>query len=219
MGGQTRSERPRRRTGWLVAGIAALVALMVVGLRGDLKWHVIPKRWDTVEEPYIYRSGRLSRYLVRDMLEKHQIQVVIDMAPTRDDDPDYQAELRATEELGIKYHHYTLASDGTGDIEEYLQALVTLVEAHRARQRVWVHCYSGLHRSGALVVLWRMFFQGRSSDAAYEEYASYLRERSDGQILIDYFDEHLRSLVDGLLESGTLEVDPGPSVVFGPTVQ
>ena len=116
------------------------VVLAAIFLRSDLKCHVIPNRWAVVKPGYIYRSACLSPYLVCTMLQQYRIDVVIGLARPSPRDPTYQAEMAVVGELGLAYHHFKLAGDGTGGIEQYIRVLTTLVEAKRAQQRVWVHC-------------------------------------------------------------------------------
>src|SRR5579872_2299148 len=59
----------------LVAGTLAICHEQVTLLRD----HFVPKRWGVVEEGAIYRSGQLSRNLVKKMLETHHIQRVVDL--------------------------------------------------------------------------------------------------------------------------------------------
>src|SRR5260370_5346876 len=109
----------------LVAGVIAVNHQQVTALRDRF----IPKRWGVVEEGKIYRSGQLSRHLVRQTLESHRIQTVVDLTWDDPNERNHVAELAAIAELGIERKLCPLQPDGTGDVHIYAQAVAEVGRA------------------------------------------------------------------------------------------
>ena len=106
---ETPAQAPRRP--WKRRIVRLLVAV-VVGL-GIYWWldggrHLFfPKNWGVVEDGRIYRSGRIHRRIIQDVLADHEIQVVVDLAGTDDWDPNFQPERDAAKALRITHHTFS----------------------------------------------------------------------------------------------------------------
>ena len=206
---QNRQSNTNRRWRWLIITVAVCgLGIVVYVLSSDTRWHIRPKQWAVVEDGYIYRSGRLSRYLIRRMLEKHEIDIVIDLSNPRPGDLDYDVEMQVVRDLGLQYHHFTLPGDGVGDIEQYFKALKTLVEARQQDQRVWVHCRSGVNRTGATVAFYRMLFEGKPAQQVYEEYAGFMWNPHKTEKLVEYINDNMRLLAERFVDEGLLNSMP-----------
>src|SRR5262245_53661023 len=59
----------------LAAGVIAVNHETITAVRDRF----IPKRWGVVEEGKIFRSGQLSAPLVKQVLQNHKIEVVVDL--------------------------------------------------------------------------------------------------------------------------------------------
>lgn len=198
--------------------------LLALGLAGGgffwawqegLKDRFVPRKLAVVEEGAIYRSGQIDKRLIADVLREREIDLILDLAP-QPESPNEHAEIRAAKELGIRHNMYVLDGLGTGDIEQYVQALKALHDAREQGERVLVHCASGSERTGGLVAFYRVFFQGWDPDDAVAEM---LRFRDSGEpnlLLFSYMNLYAPFLVERLQELGVLEQAPDPVPLFLP---
>jgi protein tyrosine/serine phosphatase len=189
-----------------VAGILAFNHREITALRDRF----IPKRWGVVEEGKIYRSGQLSRHLVREMLRKHHIQRVVDLTFDNPEDANHEAELAAILELGIERRLCPLLSDGTGDTHIYAQAVAAVAEAAREGKPVLVHCAAGTQRTGGVVALYRMLVQGKSPEFAFAEMRKYKYDPRSSPLLLEYVNAHIAEIAEDLVVVGTIERVPDP---------
>lgn len=219
--GETGGRAGARRRRWVVVGVVVLV-LAVVG--GGIAWwldkgrhYFFPKNWGVVEQGRIYRSGRIYGGIVEDALKDHGIKVVVDLAAGEPDDPDAVAEAQAVKRLGIrKVDLESLGGRGTGDVGDYVTALDEIVKARDAGEPVLVHCAGGSERTGGVIAVYRMLFDGWSGPRAWDEYASYRMKPPDRRDLPDYVNENLPVIVERLRALGVPVEPPDPLPHFGP---
>ncbi|MBS0261175.1 MAG: dual specificity protein phosphatase family protein [Planctomycetes bacterium] len=206
--------QPRRGRFVMWGVIAATVAALVFAERKDafraVRDRFVPKRWGVVEEGKIYRSGQLSRHLVKEMLSKHHIQRVVDLTFDNPQDANHTAEVRAAAELGIHHKLYPLDSDGTGDVHIYAQAVAAVADAEREGQPVLVHCYAGSQRTGGVVALYRLLVQHWSPDDVLAEMRHYKYDPHESPRLIEYLNRHVGEIASDLVAQGTIESVPEP---------
>lgn len=170
----------------------------------------VPKRWGVVEEGRIYRSGQLSRPLVKQMLQTHKIRVVVDLTFDNPNDLNHVAELAAIAELGIERKLCPLLSDGTGDVHIYAQAVSAVAEAARQGKPVLVHCAAGTQRTGGVVALYRLLVQGKPAEFAFAEMRKYKYDPRYSPNLLNYVNEHIADIAADLVRDGTIERVPNP---------
>ncbi len=179
-----------------------------------LEYRFIPKRWGTVVDGQVYRSGQLHPALVKRTLAKYQIELVMSLIDPRFlSDWDLEAdaaEQRACGELGIERRVYPLQGDGTGDIGTYAGAIASIVEGTRRGERVLVHCAAGSQRTGGVVACFRVLVQGWEPQRALEEMARYDWEPDEDVVVLDHLNAHMHELVAKLVEMGVLEAAPDP---------
>ncbi|MBI5758931.1 MAG: dual specificity protein phosphatase family protein [Planctomycetales bacterium] len=202
---------PRRRRTVTLGAIAVLVAALVGLWFGVLRDRIVAKRWGVVEEGAIYRSGQLSRHLVKSMLKQHGIQVVIDLTEADPADVDQQAEQRAIAELGLESHRCVLIGDGTGDIRQYAAAVAALVAAKRDGKPVLVHCHAGAQRTGGVIAAYRLLVERRQSIAAVlAELPRFGWQRGRDDVLLDFLNQHMEELAKLLVEQHVIDDVPAP---------
>ncbi len=170
----------------------------------------IPKRWGVVEEGKIYRSGQLSRHLVKETLAQHHIQRVVDLTFNNPEDANHTAEQAAIAELGIERKLCPLDSDGTGDVHVYAQAVAAVAEAERQGKPVLVHCYAGSQRTGGVVALYRLLVEGRPPAEVLQEMRQYKYDPQRSPKLLNYVNEHIGEIAADLVRSGTISAVPDP---------
>ena len=218
--GPTQSGRAARRKRWLplLVVVGALVGGGVWWWREDGRHLFQPKNWGVVEEGRIYRSGRIHRRLIRDVLAEHKIEVVVDLAGTDAKDPNFQAERDATQALGLEHITFSgLNGYGLGSLDDYAQAFARLLEARRDKQPILVHCGGGSERTGAIFAWYRMLLHGWSGAEAWEEYLHYRAHKVTSDDLRTFVNANMPEIVRRMQALGLLKNPPDPLPVFGPT--
>jgi protein-tyrosine phosphatase len=190
----------------LAAGFIAANHRQVTALRDRF----VPKRWGVVDEGKIYRSGQLSRHLVKQMLESNRIQVVVDLTWDDPNEPHHVAEVAAIADLGIERRLCPLLSDGTGDVHIYARAVSEVASAAREGKTVLVHCAAGAQRTGGVVALYRMLVQGKSPEFALAEMRKYKYDPALSPRLLEYVNAHVGEIAADLVRDGTIERVPEP---------
>ncbi|HMN94962.1 MAG TPA: tyrosine-protein phosphatase [Phycisphaerales bacterium] len=212
-----------RRT-WIVVG--AIVGIVGGGIwlwEDVLEDRLIPKRWGVVDAPAdaaaaataadgpgagaIFRSGQLHPALVERTLATHGVTVVVDLDDEETASADAQAEAMAR--LGIEHALFPLIGDGTGEIEQYAQAIARMVAARQAGETVLVHCSAGTYRTGGVVAMYRVLVEGASVEEARAEMIRY-NWKPKNPTLPRYLNANMRTLAERLVELGVLERVPDP---------
>lgn len=217
--GRSAIENPATRAAWSVRrrrltlfAVIAVVAIVAINHRQvtALRDRFIPKRWGVVEEGQIFRSAQLSRYLVKETLERNHVQVVVDLTWDDPAEVNHEAELRAIAELGIERGLFPLKGDGTGDVHIYAAAVAAVARAVREKKPVLVHCFAGAHRTGGVVALYRLLVQGKSPDFVFREMQKYKYDPALSPILLEYLNEHIGEIAEDLVRDGTIAAVPSP---------
>lgn len=199
----------RNRTLLTIAGVVALAGGGVWLWEEVLEDRLIPKRWGVVEAGEIYRSGQLHPALVETTLRNHEIKVIVDLNQHEVDNEAQRAEERAAQSLGIERILFPLSGDGTGDIEQYAQAIRRMHDAQQDDQPVLVHCAAGAYRTGGVVAMYRVLVEGWTPERARTEMISY-RWDEDDLTLPRYLNENMATLASRLVELGVLDRVPDP---------
>lgn len=192
-----------------------MLAVVIIG-GGIWLWHdviqdrVIPKRWGCVEQGAIYRSGKLSAALIERTLKKNNIQVIVTLTGEKPGDPDHVAEIQTAEKLDIELLRFGLGGDGTGDIENYAQAITAIVQAKKEGKAVQVHCAAGSQRTGGVIACYRLLVKSDPKEDVLREMRSYDWDPQDNPKLVPYVNENMHTLATRLVELGVLESVPDP---------
>jgi protein tyrosine/serine phosphatase len=211
----TRPVRRRLRIALVLLGVAFGLGLW--WWLEDGRHLVYPKNWGVVEEGRIYRSGRIHRRLIENVLREHGIEVVVDLAGTDGWDPNFQPERDAAKKLGIEHHTFSsLDGHGIGSLDEYEAAFAILLEARRDKRPILVHCGGGSERTGATFAWYRMLLHGWDGAQAYDEYLSYRSSPPKTDALRTFVNEHFPEIVKRMQARGLIERVPDRLPVFGP---
>jgi protein tyrosine phosphatase (PTP) superfamily phosphohydrolase (DUF442 family) len=176
---------------------AAFTALWYGGLRNNF----LPVNFGEVE-PGLYRSGQISRHIMRDTLQEHHIGLVINLSS--DDTPDSRAEKSAIKELGAEQVHLGLGGNGLGDPNYYPMAIREIVKARQEGRGVLVHCQSGAQRTGGIIATYRILIEGKSPDEAFAEMKSYGHDPRHNPELIPFIQDHLPEWKEQLAQQHVL---------------
>lgn len=210
---------PARRSAWrgwltIIAAVAAIGA--GIAAWDAVKYRFIPKRFGVVIPGEVYRSGQISQYQFEPTIRKHGIDVVIDLNGVEPTDVDQAAEIAAYDTLGLEHHRFKLEGNGTGVVDNYVNAIATLAECHRDGKSVLVHCHAGTQRTGSVVAAFRVLVLGESPKAAYSELAQYGWNADSDQVLLLYLNGHMRHVAEELAARGIISRVPDPIPVVGP---
>ena len=203
------SAQQKRNTIIIIASIAVIGGGIWLW-KDVLEDRLIPKRWGVVEPGAIYRSGQIHPSLIEKMLKKNHIEVIIAMTGEIPGDPEQAAEEKAAQKLGIELKRFPLGGDGTGDINNYAQAITTLVEAQKEGKPTLVHCAAGSQRTGGVIAFYRLLFQNEDPQKVYQEMLEFDWHDTPEAPLVPYINEHMEELVQLLQEMGTLTTRPDP---------
>lgn len=193
------------RTAAIILTVAAIAAIAIFKVYLEDRW--FPKRFGVVVPGEIYRSGQIDGVLVKDVLRQYGIQVVIDLQYD-EDRPDMVAEQSAIEALGITGYRFPLNGNGTGDVENYVSALLALHDAVKRGEPVLVHCAAGTQRTGGVLAAYRTLVQGWSAQDAVNEMARYDWDPEKDTAVLAYLDLHVETLARRLAEAGVIDAIP-----------
>jgi len=200
--------------------VAILTLVILVGglilWQGGLKHWVIPRGWGVVEPGQIYRSGQLSRFMVEEVLQEHQIGMIVFMSGDNLRRPDVVAEREAAKKMGIERINLNLNGNGTGDWRRYVAAVAAMKRAGDAGKAVLVHCHTGAQRTGGTIALYRVLVQGRSGREAYNELRSYAHDPADNPKMIPFLNRHMAEIAQGLVDAGVIQQPPEELPLIGP---
>jgi protein tyrosine/serine phosphatase len=177
-----------------------------------LKDRLFPKRFGEVAEG-VYRSGQIHPRLIEQILADKQISKVIDLRYW-EELPEMLAERDAISKLGIEGERYPLNGNGTGNVEHYIAALLSLHESVQAGEPVLVHCAAGSQRTGGVFAAYRTLVQGVPADQAVAEMQQYDWDPKKDQVLLDYLNQHIGRIALELSLAGVIAEVPAQLPVF-----
>jgi tyrosine-protein phosphatase SIW14 len=132
------------------------------------------RNFRVVEDGVLYRSGQFSVAGLRRAVYEYGIKTVVTMRYSENPDnppPDLAEEEFCKREL---INHYRIryrpwwASDGTVPAEKNVQTFLAIMR-NPANYPVLVHCFAGIHRTGAFCAIYRMEFDHWSNAQAIQE--------------------------------------------------
>lgn len=155
-------------------GIAVVLSLIAGPVVYALHEQRQMRHFRVVRDGVLYRSGQMSREGLLRVLHDHLIRTVITLRDARvpGQPPPDLAEEEYCREQGILYvrippRHW---DDGEGDApaEEGVRTFLAVMRDPR-NYPVLVHCFNGIHRTGAYSAIYRMEFEHWSNQQAIEE--------------------------------------------------
>lgn len=169
-----------------------------------------PSNFGTVVKDKIYRSARVIPTDFDELARDYKIRSVIDLGGSAiDSETDRNNDLAAAA-AGIVRYRLNLNGDGTGNPNNYVQALRLM--SNPDNQPVLIHCAAGAERTGACVILYRHLFENEKIVDAYREAMTHETDPTDNWVMLAYVaewnDEIERAVRDGNSIAGKPEVAP-----------
>lgn len=174
--------------------LCACIATGVLIWEELLEDRVVAKRFGVVEPGKIFRSGQISSYLIEPVLSDNKIEKVIALNGSDLQKPYLKTEVETAKKLHIDHQVLYLIGDGTGDVEDYAEAVAEIMRCEKAGKPVLVHCAAGAQRTGGVIAAYRMLVQKKTPEEAYQELLQYDWKPHKDQALIDYLNQNLTRL-------------------------
>ena len=127
-----------------------------------------------VKDNVLYRSGQPSLMGLKDLVHDYGIRTVITLrdAMTPGEPPPSLEEERYCEAEGITYCRITprkwAAPDGSVPAAEGVRKFLAIMD-DRANYPVLIHCFAGVHRTGAYCAIYRMEYDSWTNEEAIAE--------------------------------------------------
>lgn len=174
--------------------VCVLIGASVLIWEELLEDRLVAKRFGVVEPGKIFRSGQISSYMIEPVLRENKIEKVIALNGSDLQKPYLKAEVATAKKMHIDHQVLHLIGDGTGDVEDYAEAVAEIMRCEKAGKPVLVHCAAGAQRTGGVVAAYRMLVQKKSPSEAYQELLIYDWKPHKDQALINYLNQHLAEL-------------------------
>jgi tyrosine-protein phosphatase SIW14 len=147
-----------------------LIVLLVGGPLGYASYrHSHVRNFRVVHEGVLYRSGQLSHAGLKEIVYDHGIQTVISLRDLSDGE---RSEEEYCKKRGLNHHRIPprnwSAPDGSVPAEPGIRKFLEIMD-DPANYPVLIHCFRGVHRSGAYCAVFRMEYQRWSREAAMAE--------------------------------------------------
>jgi len=158
---------------WTLGLVVAMLTLGVPLLYANKRAKVV-RALRVVEEGVLYRSGQLSRDGLNRVVVEYGIKTVVSLRYAEGDRtlPPDAAEEEWCRERGIRYVRIRPRewSSATGEAPAEVGVRQFLgVMDDPANHPVLIHCYAGVHRTGAHCAIYRMEYQGWRPENALKE--------------------------------------------------
>ena len=207
-----RQPRIARRRVWpyAAASIVLLVILSLIAWNNGVRDRLLPKNFGVVEPGVLYRSGQISKHLIRGVLADNHIEVIVALSGDNSHAADVAAESAAAHDLHIDREVFPLGGDGTGSLDHYTGAVAAVDHAVKSRQPVLVHCIAGAQRTGGVIALYEMFVEHRPQADVDAQLRQYGHDSHDNPKMIPFLNEHMPEIADRLVQRGVIDRVPTP---------
>lgn len=202
-----------RRARTVIIGVMVLAA--GIGIWDEVfKYRFFAKRFGIVVPGKIYRSGQISRWMIGPTLEKHDVQIVVDLTSYNADDQHQRAEVETARELGVEHVRFPMSGDGVGGVQQYADVIEILVSCEHESKPVLVHCAAGAQRTGGVVASYRLLVQNKTPEEAIDEMESYGWSGGENAKLLTFLDGQMQELAEILVDKGVIPQVPRPLPVL-----
>jgi tyrosine-protein phosphatase SIW14 len=198
-----RGKRRFNAAGFGIALTAIAVILGLVWWNNGLRDRFFPKNFGVVEPGHLYRSGRLTPEMMRKVVRENSIKLVVDLGADPDGSERNELAEQTAEGLGVRRVRFNLLGDGTGDPNEYVQALRLMTDP--ANQPVLVQCGAGAQRTSVACALYEHITKDVVIEAALKKAEAHRFDPKKDQPAIEYLREWSDKIERAYREGGTIE--------------
>lgn len=155
------------------------------------------RNFRVVQSGRLYRSGQMTPRAFTRVVREHSIQTVISLRDTKDGTGIHedQAERDYCTANGLGFYRIPFAGwtrvNGVAPGDKNITEFLRILDDPATQYPVLVHCFAGIHRTGAHVAVYRMEYQGWTSGEASEEMRSMGTPRTKfDNDLLDYLETY-----------------------------
>ncbi|MBL8880551.1 MAG: tyrosine-protein phosphatase [Phycisphaerales bacterium] len=204
--GESQPKQTCRRSGRISRTGLILTFALVAAAGGVGAWIYhdsrVPKRFGTVEDGRLYRSGEITPRQLKHLAETYGIQTVLSLLDP--EHPRSKIEKAAAEELGLLWVCVPLPGDGASTAEQ--RKHIREIVLDDSLGPTLVHCAAGANRTGLAVGMYRIHHDGWTTPRVLEEMRTY-----------DFEDEPKHENLRAALEAEYAEAHPGQGATSKPT--
>jgi tyrosine-protein phosphatase SIW14 len=179
-----------------LVGVVVVVLLVVGPLLVYSHFESQTRNFRVVADGVLYRSGQMSLDGLKRVVHNYRIRTVVtlrDADDPDDDPPDLEEELWC-KKMGLAHVRLRPAawwgSDGRAPADVNVARFRQVLD-DPSNHPVLVHCFAGVHRTGAYCALFRMEYQGWSNGRAIEEVIAHGYENLlDEQDVLGYLERY-----------------------------
>lgn len=192
------SSRTSKRVATVVIVIAAAAIIGLAVKYG--RYHIIAKRFATVEAGKLYRSGELERGPLERVVEDHEIRTILTLLQPQPGDRLQQVEREVCEARKIELIRIGMPGDGCARFE-LLEKAADII-ADDSKRPLLVHCAAGVQRTGAVYAVWRMKHCGWDVERAIREAAEHGATQEESAELWDHLRDYAQTALTGAGQGG-----------------
>jgi protein tyrosine/serine phosphatase len=183
-----------------VFGGLALVGLIASGPLVYRSWQSVKYRnLRAVEPGRVYRSGQMSPAGFEAAIRDLGVRTIVSFRDTRDDgrEPDDDSEEDVCRRHGVAFHTLPKADwspgpDGVISGDRNVDRLFKLLADPGTEYPVLMHCFAGIHRTGAYCAVYRLETGWSAEEAKAELVAAGTRRTTFAPNLMQYLDGYKR---------------------------
>ena len=201
----------------LFLAVAFLVGLAALPIWVARNAQLERRHFRTVREGILYRSGQMTLDGLARSIHDHGIRSVVTFrASNRPGKPDPDAGEEAwCKQEGIRYLrlpplHWQGEDSASPPVEENLKKYLQFL-SDASNYPILIHCFAGIHRTGAYCAVYRMEVEGWERNRAMEEM------RACGYVTLEENEDifsYLRNYTPGRLKTGLPTLQTGVSPIF-----
>jgi tyrosine-protein phosphatase SIW14 len=158
----------------LIFAFSMFAFIVAAPIKYALYWQSHIKNFHAVHEDVLYRSGQMTLVGLKDVLQDYGINTVVTLrdAKRAGEMPPDQDEEDYCRSQGINYYRISppawLAPDGSVPAEAAVKQFLAVMDRPE-NYPVLIHCFAGIHRTGAFCAVFRMEYEHWSNEQAIDE--------------------------------------------------